>query len=76
MRKWLVPLVVLGAGGLGAFFLTDKGRETLRGWLAKLEDAPERWDEWNESAQIELERIQTTLNQIAQSLELHSEPGH
>lgn len=76
MRRWLVPLMVLGAGGVGAFFLTEKGRETLRGWLAKLEDAPERWEEWNESAQIELERIQNTLNQIAQSLEPHSQTGH
>jgi len=76
MRKWLVPLAVLGAGGLGAFFLTDKGRETLRHWLAKFEQTPERWEAWNDNAQTELERIQTSLNQIAQSLGPHGEPGH
>jgi hypothetical protein len=76
MRKWFVPLMVLGAGGVGAFFFTDKGRKTLRGWLAKFDDAPDRWEEWNESAQEELERIKASLNQVARSLEPHSETGH
>jgi len=58
MRKWFVPLTVLGVGGLGAFLLTDKGRETLRRWRARFDEAPERWLEWNENAQLELERIQ------------------
>ena len=75
MRKWLVPLAVLGAGGLGAFFLSDKGKETLRRCLAAFEESPERWQEWNEAAQTELDRIQATLNQIAQSLKPHGEPG-
>ncbi len=75
MRKWLVPLAVLGAGGVGAFFASPKGRETLRRWRAMWEDAPERWDDWNDAAQTELDRIQAALNQIAQSLEPHGEPG-
>jgi hypothetical protein len=69
MRKWLVPLLALGAGGIGAFFLTSKGRETVRELWARFEETPVRWKEWNESAQLELERIQSTLNQISQSLE-------
>jgi DNA-binding PadR family transcriptional regulator len=76
MRKWLVPLAVLGAGGVGAYFLSDKGRETLRRWMAAFEAAPEHWEQWNDAAQIELDRIQDALNQIAQSLEPHGEPGH
>ena len=75
MRKWLVPLVVVGAGGLGAFFLSEKGRETLKRWLAALDQSPGRWKEWNEAAQSELDGIQASLNQIAQSLEPHGEPG-
>ena len=71
MRKWLVPLLALGAGGVGAFFLTPKGRETVRGWWARFEPNPERWQDWNDSAQLELERIQNALNQISQSLESH-----
>ena len=76
MRKWFVTLAVLGVGGISAFLLTDKGRETVRKWLTYFQDAPERWDEWNESAQQELEQIQTALNQIAQSLEPNGELGH
>lgn len=72
MRKWLVPLLALGVGGIGAFFLTPKGRDTIRGLWARFEETPERWKEWNESAQLELERIQNTLNQISQSLESQS----
>jgi hypothetical protein len=68
MRKWFVPLTVLGVGGIGAFLLTDKG-ETLQRWRAAFYDAPQRWEEWNESAQLELEHIQAALNQIAESLE-------
>ena len=72
MRKWFVTLAVLGAGGLGAFLLTDKGKQTLRHWLQEFDDAS---DEWNESAENELERIRATLNQIAESLEPHGEMG-
>jgi DNA-binding PadR family transcriptional regulator len=76
MRKWFVPLTVLGVGGIGAFFFTDKGRETLRRLRARFDEAPEHWEEWNENAQMELERIQTTLNQIAESLGPRSQMGH
>ena len=75
MRKWIVPLMVLGAGSVGAFFLSEKGRSALRSWLAKLESTPATWEDWNEGAQSELERIQSALNQIAQSLEPHSQAG-
>lgn len=75
MRKWFVPLTVLGVGGIGAFFLTDKGRETLRRWRARFEEAPERWEEWNENAQPELQRIQTAINRIADSLGPRGEMG-
>lgn len=75
MRKWLIPLAVLGAGGIGAYFLSDKGRQTVRRWLAEFDEVPASWDDWNEAAQSELDRIQGALNQIAQSLKPHGEPG-
>jgi hypothetical protein len=69
MRKWYVPLTLLGIGGLGYLFLTERGRTTLR-WLGEnLYRAPDRFLEWNEAAQRELDRIQTALNRVAESLE-------
>jgi len=76
MRKWFVPLTVLGVSGVGAFLLTAKGRETLRRWSARFESTPEKWDDWNESAQLELERIQDALNQIAKSLQPGRQASH
>ena len=75
MRKWFATLAVLGIGGIGAFLLSEKGREMLQRWLAELEAGPEDWDEWSESAQLELANIQAALNRIAQSLEPHVELG-
>ena len=75
MRKWLVPLLMLGAGGAGALLLSERGRLALRRLLTKLESAPAVLDDWNESAQTELERIQLALEQISQSLEPRGEPG-
>jgi len=69
MRKWWVPFMVLGAGGVGAWLMTDRGRDTLRGWLAKLNSGPQHWYEWNEDALAELDQIQTSVNQVARSIE-------
>ncbi len=65
MRKWYVPLAVLGVAGVGALLLTDRGRQTLR-WLS---ENLQRAVEWNEAAQRELDRIQVALNRVAESLE-------
>ena len=75
MRKWLLPLLMIGAGGAGAFLLSERGRTAVRGLLAKLESAPDRWDDWNESVQSEMDRIQSALEQIAHSLEPHGHTG-
>jgi hypothetical protein len=45
----------------------------VRGILQTFHDAPDRWLEWNDSLDGELERIQMALNQIAESLDPH--PG-
>jgi hypothetical protein len=76
MRKWFVPLTVLGVGGISAFLLTARGKETLRRWRAALEQSPERWEDWNENLELELERIQDTLNQIAASLQPGGQTSH
>jgi hypothetical protein len=69
MRKWFLPLTVLGLGGLGALVLSEQGRKRIFWALDRIGEAPDRFSEWNDNAQRELERIQNTLNQLAESLE-------
>jgi hypothetical protein len=69
MRRWYVPLAVLGLGGIGLLVLTDRGRRSLRWAMERMDSAPDTLAEWNDAAQRELERIQTALNRVATSLE-------
>jgi hypothetical protein len=66
---------VLGLGSIGAFLLSERGRNSLRAMSENLDEVPERWLEWNDSAQSELDRIQAALNRIAESLEPRTELG-
>jgi hypothetical protein len=68
MRKWYVPLTVVGISGLGVFFLTERGRKAARWAFENMHRAPEALLEWNEAAQRELDRIQTALNRVSESL--------
>jgi|HubBroStandDraft_6_1064221.scaffolds.fasta_scaffold192036_2 hypothetical protein len=76
MRRWYVPLTVLGLGSIGAFLLSERGRSALRGIFQGFRGAPERWLEWNDSLDSELQRIQNAVNQIAESLDPNPELGH
>lgn len=69
MRKWYVPVTVVGLSGLGLFFLTERGRNAVRWLFENMDKAPDTLLEWNEAAQRELDRIQTALNRVAASLE-------
>lgn len=69
MRKWYVPLTIVGIGGLGAFLLSEPGRKT-RQWIERYV----RWDsqgrlEWNDAAEAELQRLQVTLSALADTLQ-------
>lgn len=59
-------------GGLGVFLLSDRGREIVRNVAHHLERAPESIEQFTEATQVELDRIQQTLNQIAARLEATS----
>ncbi len=59
-------------GGLGVFLLSDRGREIVRNVARHLERAPESIEQFTEATQVELDRIQRTLNQIAARLEATS----
>lgn len=69
MRKWYLPMTVLGVGGLGMLLFTERGRRSLQRVMEFLPNAPQHLAEWNETAQRELDRIQKTLDQVAESLE-------
>ncbi len=69
MRKWFLPLTVLGIGGIGALLLSEAGRRSLEWFFDRLDEAPDRLAEWNESAQSELEKIQNALNEVADTLQ-------
>lgn len=68
MRKWYLPMTVLGLGGLGVLLFTDRGRRALALLAEYLPEAPERFAEWNEAAQRELDRIQSALDHVAETL--------
>ncbi|MGH9524125.1 MAG: hypothetical protein ACRD3E_16505 [Terriglobales bacterium] len=68
MRKWTVPLAVLGLGGLGYLVLSDQGQRAIR-WIAdNISRGPDKFLEWNAAAQRELDRIQVALNRVSESL--------
>jgi hypothetical protein len=69
MRKYYVPVTVLGLSGLGVLLLTERGRSAVRWVYENLHRAPGKLLDWNETAQRELDRIQTALNRVAESLQ-------
>ena len=68
MRRWYLPLTVLGLASLGALILTQRGRQALA-WLADNLEQADTLFEWNETTQRELERLRAAVNQLADSLE-------
>jgi hypothetical protein len=64
-----LPMTVIGVSGLGLLFLTDRGRKAVSWVFDNMHQAPDRFLEWNEVAQRELDRIQTALNRVADSLQ-------
>jgi hypothetical protein len=76
MRRWYVPLTVLGLGGISALLLTEQGRSILRKMAERLWLAPDRLQEWNDNLQTELDRIQRALDQIADTIDPRPEMGH
>lgn len=69
MRKWYLPLTVLGVAGLAALVLSERGRESVRRALGGWGDSPEPLRGWNESAQRELESLQEALERLSDTLQ-------
>ena len=66
MRKWWVPMTILGLAGLGALIVSPRGRRALA-WLAEtFASAPEVF--WNETTQQDVDRLRAAVDQLADSL--------
>ncbi|HJW99790.1 MAG TPA: hypothetical protein VJ453_06500 [Terriglobales bacterium] len=57
-------------GGLGVFLLSERGREVVRSIGHHLDKAPKTIEQFADATQVELDRIQQTLNQIAARLQV------
>ena len=68
MRRWYLPLTVIGLGGVGALLLSERGRAALRKLLEGFWQAPDRLRDWNGDLESELDRIQDAVDSIAESL--------
>jgi hypothetical protein len=76
MRRWYLPLAVLGRGSLGVVLLSERGRRVLRSFFQNLDQVPERLLEWNDGLQNELDHIQAVLDRVAESVDPRPEMGH
>ena len=69
MRRWFLPLTVLGLGGVGALLLSERGRGKLRELWQQFQNTPEGWQDLNDGVQSELDRIQVALDRISESID-------
>jgi len=66
MRKWWIPVTVLGLAGLGALLLSPRGKRALA-WLTEtFADAPELF--LNQSTLQDIERLRVAVDRLAGSL--------
>jgi ribose 1,5-bisphosphokinase PhnN len=56
-------------GGVGVLLVSERGRELLSKINFHLERAPETIEQFADATQVELDRIQQTLDQIAARLQ-------
>jgi hypothetical protein len=68
MRRWYLPLTVLGLGGLGMLFATERGRGLLRRASYIFEEAPGRLAEWTDTLDQEMASIQSAVDSIASAI--------
>ena len=72
VKNWIIPVALLGLGGLAALVFSERGQELVGDFFDELEDGSEETlkaiHDWNEAAQGELERLQDAVQQIAQTL--------
>ncbi|HTK94313.1 MAG TPA: hypothetical protein VL382_01640 [Terriglobales bacterium] len=68
MRKWYVPLTMVGLGGLGLLFVSERGQQAVRWLLESFEEVPGQMAAFNEGVEHELARIESALDEISSEL--------
>lgn len=68
MRKWYVPLTMLGLGGLGLLFVSERGQQAVRWLLDEFETGAEEFAGFHGGVDRELERIESALSEIEAEL--------
>ena len=69
MRRWYVPLTVLGIGGLGVALVgTRRGRDVVRRTADFFENVPDHLEAWNNAMDQEVNTIQQAVDAVADML--------
>lgn len=68
MRKWFLPLTVIGLTGLGMAVASDRGRGYLRRVFDTVINSQDAFGNLNTMVERELDNIQQALNDIADAL--------
>ena len=68
MRKWYVPLTMLGLGGLGLLFVTERGQQAIRSLVESLSQPADDFGEFVPGVDRELAQIESALDEIAAEL--------
>lgn len=68
MRKWYLPLTVLGVASVAALVLSERGRESVARFVGRLQNSPEPFRGWNDAARREMERLQDALDRLSNTL--------
>ena len=66
MRRWYMPLTVLGLAGLAALIVRPRGGQVLA-WLADNFDPEESVLPWDDTL-CQLQRLQSAVDRLARSL--------
>jgi len=68
VRRWTIPLTLAGLGGLGAMLFSSRGRKLIHSAAERTGTNSGREVAWNDSAQMELNRIQQELKELEHSI--------
>lgn len=70
LRRWAIPLAVLGLGSLAGVTLGLGGWKVAIPWLYQGTEAKRPSDIWEQQAEHQIAQIRERLNRVAKSLEV------